>query len=284
MRFLTNRVERAGEGYVLTNSGIDVQKILGRVDHGMSASQICEELPGVEPADVHACKALAALVFEDRPEYRRNKKFKPRNKDKAEGRKPVKILLDENITWKIIPDLVNNITELSHVLFENMGGWRDDGIWERGIKGEFGIVITQDHDFRKLAEAHAMDKILRAGSLDADINGCPFVVHVDTEVLKKGLVVEAFHTRTPKIVQEASRVPRHMPYMRLDKDGLFRGPSVKMIFRNYAKSDPITHVKPEEVSTDAINWARLNDRRRSAGLQEVGPDDYPKNDSVALPS
>jgi len=271
MQFFSQRVEQIGDGeFRLRHSGLNVRKILGRLDAGMSTKQICAELEGVNESDVHACKALATLAMPDRREYIRNERFRPRNG--TNGRRSLKVLFDENLSWKIVPELINNITKLSHVVLEDMQSWRDVDIWQRAVAGEWDIIISHDSDFARLARMSAMRRIIEAGSVEAaDLSDLPFVVHVDKKNVEKEDVIEAFRKRGHLIAKEAQKAPRTRVYLGMKSNGAFYGPQCREVFNAFAAYDPDSHAKHTTVEAHTINWRGLNHERERAELPPLDP-------------
>jgi predicted nuclease of predicted toxin-antitoxin system len=60
----------------------------------------------------------------------------------------MKLLLDENISSKLVKFLTNNFPESSHIDFLKMKGTTDTSIWEYA-KTENYIIVSKDNDFRQ---------------------------------------------------------------------------------------------------------------------------------------
>lgn len=268
MKLLARRVHYVDNEPYLNNGDVPVRAVLSLLDKKNGERRVAEKYPFLTDLDIRNCKLLALVELEDRPEYKRNKHVKARRSGKP--RQPLKIMFDENLTYKIVPALVNNISEVSHVYFEDMQAWRDIDIWNK-VKGcdRRGIVITRDRDFVELAEIFTMEAIVKAGAVDkADISAEPFVVHIDTKVTKKVDVLSAFRKQAHMMAKEAQREPREMPYMTLKGDRIVSGASVRDIFRKYML--PRTDMPDDYRSLiAAIDWRRLNRVRQDNGLPGI---------------
>jgi predicted nuclease of predicted toxin-antitoxin system len=60
----------------------------------------------------------------------------------------MKLLLDENISSKLVKFLINDFPESSHIDFLKMQGTTDTSIWEYA-KTENFIIVSKDNDFRQ---------------------------------------------------------------------------------------------------------------------------------------
>ena len=60
----------------------------------------------------------------------------------------MKLLLDENISSKLVKSLTKDFPESSHIDFLNMQGTSDTGIWEYAQTENF-IIVSKDNDFRQ---------------------------------------------------------------------------------------------------------------------------------------
>ena len=60
----------------------------------------------------------------------------------------MKLLLDENISYKVIPRIIDLYAESRHVFDLGMGKTNDALIWEYGKNNDF-IIVSKDSDFRE---------------------------------------------------------------------------------------------------------------------------------------
>ena len=114
------------------------------------------------PRDVALCEAFAATHMPGTEFYRRNNRFKR-----------VKILLDENLPYGLVTPLSQQLSNLSHVYLEELGGFTDEFIYnrpwyslkERSIserkkhQGIKYIIISRDSDLTDLARAQWVQRI-----------------------------------------------------------------------------------------------------------------------------
>ena len=60
----------------------------------------------------------------------------------------MRLLLDENISSKLVKFLTNDFPESSHIVYLKMQGTTDTNIWEYA-KAENYIIVSKDNDFRQ---------------------------------------------------------------------------------------------------------------------------------------
>ena len=60
----------------------------------------------------------------------------------------MKLLLDENISLKLVKFLLHDFPESSHIDYLQMQGATDTDIWEYAKKEEY-IIVSKDNDFRQ---------------------------------------------------------------------------------------------------------------------------------------
>ena len=60
----------------------------------------------------------------------------------------MKLLFDENISFKLVNILTKEFPESSHIDFLKMQGTTDDNIWEYAKTKNF-IIVSKDNDFRQ---------------------------------------------------------------------------------------------------------------------------------------
>lgn len=60
----------------------------------------------------------------------------------------MKLLLDENISLKLVKFLLDDFPESSHIDYLQMQGATDTDIWEYAKKEEY-IIVSKDNDFRQ---------------------------------------------------------------------------------------------------------------------------------------
>lgn len=60
----------------------------------------------------------------------------------------MKLLLDENISSKLVKYLIDDFPESSHIDYLQMQGTTDTDIWEYAKKQEY-IIVSKDNDFRQ---------------------------------------------------------------------------------------------------------------------------------------
>lgn len=298
MKFLSNRIYKASDNqFYLRNGDVSVRDVLKCFDHKHSRKIILDRYPTLKPHDLDACRVWAAFVMEERHEYERNK----RRRRSLSGKEypPVKFMFDENLSWRIVPEVVNNISEVSQIHLEDMAGAQDIEIWDAfKTNGSRAIIITKDDDFVRLSKVFAMHAMMSERSfegLDDQLKAHPFVVHVCSK--KKGVgnedtlfakgIIEGFKKHAHTFVKAAMRDDQETVYYGLKASGPKRGDSLPKIFEHYltAKKDIRDHHGLNDIDVSqldlkglnlsaCINWGLLNEHRMSVGLAPVYVKDY----------
>lgn len=62
----------------------------------------------------------------------------------------MKLLLDENLSRKIVPFLQNDFPETTHVVLENLEAASDNEVWNFAKLNNF-VIVTKDADFYELS-------------------------------------------------------------------------------------------------------------------------------------
>ena len=277
MKFFARRIRTDFEGELyLCNGDVKVRDVLAALDEGLSRRDVLKRFKKLSENDIYTCKAMATMVMQDRPEYQRNRL----NGGHPAGdlRSPIKILFDENLSWKIIPELATGDHEVSHILLEDMGGSRDIDIWNKfQSNGSRAVIITKDDDFIALAEIFAMQAMIKHGRTHGvEIEDQPFVVHVNIKKNDKDDVIAAFQRSARVFMEEATRQPRLVPYMKLKRDGVFGGATLPEIFKKFARyAKGCIPALSAGVSMEDVDLHKLNKLRRRHGLEGVSISDYP---------
>lgn len=79
----------------------------------------------------------------------------------------VRLLLDENLSERLVPLLAPEFTDVEHVRRLGMGGATDDRIWHFASEQRC-LLVTRDEDFVRLAMSRgAPPKVVRLDSKNA---------------------------------------------------------------------------------------------------------------------
>ncbi len=307
MEIFAQRIHGDPQDPVLTQSGMKVRDVLALRDQGMRAPEILKMHPELTDGDIDICKALAMISLEDRSEYRRNAAgITPRKSPK--DHRPIKLLFDENLSWKYIPALLDRVAAVSHIELEDMKSAADLDIWrEFTSNGSRAVIITRDYDFVQLAEVFAMEAMLRNRAykgIDDDLKQFPFVVHIDSakpkrdkserktrkgkkkaDFLSREGMVEACSKQAQNFAKEANKEPQRTVYMGLTRNGLRQGLRLPDIFKKYRtgrhidEQSKVTSLRDADLAEE-VDWSALNKVRAHVSyksgipLEPVGPEDY----------
>lgn len=156
---------------------IPIISILQNLDHEASlrAGSLTER-------DLRTALMLATMRLPETDEYKRNNRYKR-----------TKILLDENLSTRLIPELSRELSNLSHIYFEGMQGATDEFIYwrpwtqlknrtareQRVHAGTKYIIITLDSDLTEIARNQWLKRIVTSSTPeDIDFSNVNAIFHV----------------------------------------------------------------------------------------------------------
>jgi predicted nuclease of predicted toxin-antitoxin system len=138
--------------------------------------------------DIRKAQTFAAMHMPDRPEFKRNNRYKR-----------TKLLLDENLPSGLIPGLSKELSNISHIYFEGMNGNTDEFIYWRPwskLKTRSSkearahdktkyIIISQDSDLTDIAKRQWLDRMLCCAEPEKiDFSNVNVVFHVKDITLR----------------------------------------------------------------------------------------------------
>lgn len=159
------------------------------------------------PKDVALCEAFAATHMPGTELYRRNNRFKR-----------VKILLDENLPYGLVTPLSEQLSNLSHVYLEGLGGFTDEFIYNRPwyclkegktterkkLQAIKHIIISRDSDLTDLARAQWMQRIETCATPeDIDFGDINTVFRVKDEDMSATANVQYYQMHARAIMRAA---------------------------------------------------------------------------------
>ncbi len=153
---LSRIVDHQGELFLASSGsckpGVPLNFIFEAIDDNRPRSELRKR--GVSQSDIRLCRAFAATHLPERPEFTRNNN--PHSK--------VSVLIDENISNRLITPLSSIFRNVTHVYHMDMGGFTDEFLFNRHHykidemdskkyrkeRGRKRIIISRDSDMRDL--------------------------------------------------------------------------------------------------------------------------------------
>jgi hypothetical protein len=118
--------------------------------------------------DLKMCLAYASHFMPSTPHY----------KDNAYDGAPV-YMMDENMSYLLVPDLLNPDFKITHVKICKLGGTQDHKIWQYAKDNKIKVILTCDNDFISIAKADVMGSLFKNPDFDAvKASDIPLVVHL----------------------------------------------------------------------------------------------------------
>lgn len=123
---------------------IPVKKILHMLGNGLKDDDILDRVPHLEPSDIDACRAFKARFY-----------FQ-----EQEAGRPY-FLVDENISYLVLAEIVELFGSSSHVLAEGLYHEHNDDehdILQHAIDNHYRAILTGDSDFQRIATRRRRDE------------------------------------------------------------------------------------------------------------------------------
>ncbi|MEO0687136.1 MAG: DUF5615 family PIN-like protein [Cyanobacteria bacterium J06649_11] len=154
-----------------------------------------------------------------------------------------RVLLDENISQRLIPRIYTCFGKTKHVSWSGMQGEKDPAVWQYAANRSFDMIITRDkknktnQDLTRVA-FHQVQRvcrhILQERKGTVDLHALPLLVHVrNKNLMKKGDVPVFEHTADILGAQvdglAALVKERKTPCVLVTKQGITEGPSYGQI-------------------------------------------------------
>lgn len=239
--------------FTLRDTGITVDDVLQALDSGLETSAVLAKFPALQARDIDLCRSIAVHHMPGRPEHDLNKGG-------------MKILLDENVGHSVIPRLLNARAEFSHISFHGLTSAMDGDIYAYARAKGFSVVITHDRDFLSLTRLEVMREIQKSGRYDAPAaRKLPFIAHVSPEVLHSGQFEKTVAAAIDRILLEASRKPRAMAWLGIEKDGVVSGPDARGIYESFLRGTARDAMPDKPVFDMAfLDGKRIDDLCRTA--------------------
>lgn len=177
--------------------------------------------------ELKLCKLIASLHYEDTCFYRANRSNDP-------NRPPLKVIVDENLSYKTVTDLMLSGLNFTHVSFDDLNSKPDAQIWwESGAK----IIVTMDDDFQRMAESYYLRRAVEHKTEHVDTSDFPFVIIVNKNKIDKDVMLAAFKQLLPDIIGEAMSKPRLQLYGVFQPSGALDLVPHSAVFRKFLVTD-----------------------------------------------
>lgn len=280
-RIITRPDIHDGHPFLIFN-GVEVQEIEARFLAGQTDEQILAEYRKtlandrgrMTQDDLDACRAWQA-------------RFEPETLSSIFNRVSGQnvIMLDENMSYKMLYDVVRLFGRSSHVYADGLYDDHNDDerdIWAHVVKNKYAAIITGDNDFKRISHDYRDKMIHKYGSLENCPEHIPAVIFVphfgswqDTCDL-----LEKFAPQIRKYIETndaicAEVTPRD-GFQKIYEVRHFKSPTGpsplhKEFCKNRAKDK--TQEKQEDHGDDSHSWHQK--RKRGAKHKGHGPHHHP---------
>lgn len=183
-----------------------------------------QDIFGLTENDIKLCKLIASLRLQASVFY---KKSRPNDDDRS----GLKVLVDENLSYKIVTDLMMQGLYISHVYFEDLGGKPDKDIWNSGAN----IIITHDNDFMDIAQMMYIQRCRERATQYVDTRDFPMIVIVDKKRIDKDIFLSSFRRFLPDIIEHTMMIPRTSLYGTFHSSGDLTFRSHDDVFKSFIR-------------------------------------------------
>lgn len=197
-------------GPYISHSGIEVRRVLDLVDAGLSNDQICQVIDRLEPKDIIACQAYRVRFLEDTLS----------SAYAAQDSAPF-FLLDENMSYLLLPEVYRLYGRSTHVLAEGLYFQHNDDekdVWAFAVREGCRAILTNDDDFRAISSRYRRQILSQFnGAAQAKLNDVPAVIMplAGVPIIQLAELLEQHRDQ----IMEVSQGSNHATY-RLTKSGL----------------------------------------------------------------
>ncbi|MBI4030737.1 MAG: DUF5615 family PIN-like protein [Proteobacteria bacterium] len=156
---------------------ITLQQVYDYLSRGLTTKGIMRVDPRIRPETV--ALARACLIANYPHLYAALVKKAPETE--------YKVLVDENISPRVLPGLCDYFRHLTHTGFEKLNGKKDSEVWRWAVNNSFDAILTHDmrnksdEDLTYIAVKEAMGIIEKEASDKrerVDLSSLPLVIHV----------------------------------------------------------------------------------------------------------
>ena len=254
---------------------IPITDILSKIDQGWSEEDF--QRYDITPRDLRTALTVASLQLPDRPEFVRNNRYKR-----------TKILLDENMSSRLIPELSKELSNLSHIYYEGMSGVTDEFIYwrpwshlqsrtkreKRAHENTRYIIITQDSDLRDISKAQWKSRVMNCSTPeDIDFSNLNAVFHVRDINLGKPENA-SYYLPLAKDILRAAYSEEASSYV-ITKSGVYpeQGCRLEDIIEEVEKHFQFERIKSSQITDDDARYLEMcrevRERRRRPNLPEL---------------
>lgn len=150
---------------------IDVLSVLDMLSEGKSDAEICRRIPTLSRGDIDACRAYQARFLVETLSHN----FNVRADDRPF------FMLDENISYFLLSDVVRIFGRSSHVFADGLYGDNNDDeacIWAHMVEEGYQAILTTDNDFKRISRLYRHNLAEALGSTHGYEPHIPAVIGV----------------------------------------------------------------------------------------------------------
>ena len=169
----------------LRTSRTSVLEVLEHIDAGRSTEQILALYPYLEPADLDACRAYQARYLSDTLikafNLEANTNF---------------FLVDENMSYMLLFDVVRNFGRSSHVYADGLRFHHNDDdrfVYQHAVDHGYEAILTSDNDFKMISRNRRRPILTKYGSIADAPHQTPTVVHMSNNLSREEVAAYLEH-------------------------------------------------------------------------------------------
>lgn len=202
---------------------ITLKDIFNRLAAGQNARKIRKDDPAIRADTITLARAWLVARFPD--SYK-----------KITGREPersYKILVDENISPRVLPGLHGAFGGVTHTNFEKLTGKKDPSVWRQAVNEEYDAILTGDKnqsnpqkDLTAIAIEEARMIIRQAGKEGLDkisLDELPLIIHVNEPRNHANEIPRLLRKHAAEIQSYLDQ--RTVAYIMVDDKGVKSGPT-----------------------------------------------------------
>ncbi len=201
---------------------ITVRDVFNLLAKGMNTRAICKQRPDIKPETVLMARAF---LIANHPELY-NERISPAPDNNY------RLLVDENISARIIPHIREGFNYATHTNFVGLNGKKDPEVWQWAVNNRIDAILTgdkrmvdKDRDLTLIAIENAKDIMRKMGEtgLDVNLSELPLVIHVDPLRNDVTNTVAALFRKHQAKIHEYLET-RSRPYIKVTAGGVIEGP------------------------------------------------------------
>lgn len=237
---------------------VTVLDVFNMLAKGMGTKMICKQRPEIKPETVSLARAF--LIAKHPRLYDNHIAPGPDNN--------FRLLVDENISARVIPALRGGFSWATHTNFVGLNGAKDPEVWQWAVNNHIDAIVTRDQkmvceekDLTAIAIQNAKNILRRMEEtgLDISLDELPLVVHITANKDISSTVAKIFKQHENNIHDYLET--RSRPYIKVTHEGISEGPRYATLLQDQSKNPDIKDRAEQWVN----NWTQKIVRNRPDG-------------------